>query len=179
MRKGNAWKHRNDRSWRTPRTVEKRELLSKPQFTLDDLYITPFTRRARYDEDGRKHYVAVERNMSPTGIHVMDDYLRCLAAGRSNVGDFVARHGLTTGELAALIFILTGMKAMRFRLLYQARLADDLLRYTSLSPAEVARRSGIGSAINLYQSLRRDCNMSATERRQALRQEGDEGRFLL
>lgn len=79
MRKGNAWKHRNDRSWRTPRTVEKRELL----------------------------------------------------------------------------------------------------RYTSLSPAEVARRSGIGSAINLYQSLRRDCNMSATERRQALRQEGDEGRFVL
>lgn len=114
MRKGNAWKHRNDRSWRTTRTVEKRELLSKPQFTL-----------------------------------------------------------------AALVFILTGMKAMRFRQLYQARLADDLLRYTSLSPAEVARRSGIGSAINLYQSLRRDCNMSATERRQALRQEGDEGRFLL
>jgi hypothetical protein len=75
MRKGNAWKHRNDRSWRTPRTVEKR----------------------------------------------------------------------------------------------------DLLRYTSLSPAEVARRS----AINLYQSLRRDCNMSATERWQALRQEGDEGRFVL
>ena len=56
---------------------------------------------------------------------------------------------------------------------------DDLLRYTDLPLAEIARRSGLGSQINLYQALRRDCNMSATERRHFLRQEGDEGRFEL
>ena len=74
---------------------------------------------------------------------------------------------------------LTGLKGALFRQRYQARLADDLLRYTDLPLAEIARRSGLGSQINLYQALRRDCNMSATERRHFLRQEGDEGRFEL
>jgi len=179
MRKGNAWKHRNDRPYfRTKRIVEKRELKSTPQYTLDDLYISPFTRRVRYDEDGRKYYVNIERNTSPTGIHVMDDFLRYMADGGSDVGTFVNRHGIHTDELAALLFILTGMKGALFRQQYQARLADDLLRYTDLSLAEVARRSGIGSQINLYQVLRRDCNMSGTERRRFLRQEGDLGRFV-
>ena len=77
------------------------------------------------------------------------------------------------------MFILTGLKGALFRQRYQARLADDLLRYTDLPLAEIARRSGLGSQINLYQALRRDCNMSATERRHFLRQEGDEGRFEL
>ena len=180
MAKGNAWKHRNDPPrGRTRRTPAKRELLSKPQYTLDDLYIPPFTRRRRYDEDGRWHYVAVERNTSPTGIQVMDEYLRLLTAGESDVGAFAARHGLTTGELAAIVFILTGVKGARFRQLYQARLADDLLRYTSLPLPEIARRSGLGTPINLYQTLRREWNMSATERRQALRSDGDEDRFAL
>jgi AraC-like DNA-binding protein len=89
------------------------------------------------------------------------------------------RHGIRTEELAALVFILTGLKGALFRQRYQARLADDLLRYTDLPLAEIARRSGLGSQINLYQALRRDCNMSATERRHFLRQEGDEGRFEL
>lgn len=180
MATGNAWKHRNDpRRGRVRRLTEKRELKSKPQFTLDDLYITPFTRRRRYDEDGRISYVAVERNTSPSGILVMDDYLRCLTAGSADIAAFVGRHGIRSEELAALVFILTGMKGARFRQLYQARLADDLLRYTNMTLAEVARRSGIGSQINLYQALRRDCNMSATERRQFLRRQGDAGRYKL
>ena len=180
MAKGNAWKHRNDPpKGYTKRVTEKRELRSTPQCTLDDLYITPFTRRRRYDEEGRRYYVDVERNTSPTGIHVMDDYLRYLAAGQSDIGAFADRHGIRTEELAALVFILTGLKGALFRQRYQARLADDLLRYTDLPLAEIARRSGLGSQINLYQALRRDCNMSATERRHFLRQEGDEGRFEL
>lgn len=180
MAKGNAWKHRNDPPrGSTRRTTAKRELLSKPQYTLDDLYIPPFTRRRRYDEDGRWQYVSVERNTSPTGIQVMDEYLRLLTAGESDVGVFAARHGLTTGEVAALVFILTGVKGARFRQLYQARLADDLLRYTSLPLPEIARRSGLGTPINLYQTLRREWNMSATERRQTLRSDGDEDRFAL
>jgi AraC-like DNA-binding protein len=180
MAKGNAWKHRNDPPMgHKKRVTEKRELRSTPQYTLDDLYISPFTQRRRYDEEGRKHYVDVERNTSPTGIHVMDDYLCYLSAGQSDVRAFADRYGIRTGELAALVFILTGQKGTLFRQQYQARLADDLLRYTDLPLAEIASRSGIGSQINLYQALRRDCNMSATERRQFLREEGDEGRFIL
>ena len=116
MARGYAWKHRNDppRGY-TKRVTEKRELASTPQYTLDDLYITPFKRRQKYDEDGHKYYVNIERNTSPTGIHVMDDYLRYLAAGQSDIGAFVKRHGIRTEELAALVFILTGQKNMIFR----------------------------------------------------------------
>ena len=57
MAKGYAWKHRNDRPWvTTRRVIEKRELKSKPQFTFDELYITLFTKRRRYDEDGHGRF---------------------------------------------------------------------------------------------------------------------------
>ena len=58
MARGYAWKHRNDPPRGTTRRVtEKRELKSKPQFTFDELYITPFTKKRRYDEDGHGYYV--------------------------------------------------------------------------------------------------------------------------
>ena len=57
------------------------------------------------------------------------------------------------------------------------RLADDLLRFTDLPFDEVARRSGLGSPNNLYLTLRREYDMSASERRQFLQQEGDSERF--
>ena len=102
-----------------------------------------------------------------------------LASGGMDVAGFAAARGLTVGELGTMVFILTGMSGLRLRQLFQFRLADDLLRYTSLPLAEVARLSGNGSAINLYQTLRRECNMSASERRAALRNDGDLGRFAL
>lgn len=182
MAKGNSWKTRNrtaaDFGYKG-RTIAKRELKSEPQFKFDDLYITPFTQRKRYDEDGRWQYVEVERNARPTGLYVLDDYLRYLSAGHSDMQAFADRHGLKTDEVGALVFILTGTKGVRFRQLYQMRLADDLLRYTDLTPAEVAQRSGLGSPNNLYLALRREYNMSATERRAFLRKEGDAGRYRL
>jgi len=182
MAKGNSWKTRNrTRAYYgyEGRNILKRELKSAPQFTLDDLYITPFTRKKRYDEDGYWQYVPVERRLKPTGIHVMDDFLNYLAEGHSDMQAFADRHGLKTEEIAALVFILTGMKSTRFRQLYQVRLVDDLLRFTDLSCNEVARRSGLGSPNNLYLTLRREYNMSATERREHLQREGDLGRFAL
>lgn len=182
MAKGNSWKTRN---WTAvdyghePRKIVKRELKSAPQFALEHLYITPFTQKKRYDEDGRWRYVVVERNLKPTGIWVMDDYLKYLSEGRSDMGAFAERHGLRTEEVAALVFILTGVKGVRFRQLYQMRLADDLLRFTDLPFDEVARRSGLGSPNNLYLALRREYNMSASERRAALRLDGDLGRFRI
>ena len=180
MAKGNSWKTRN----RTAadfglegRKIVKRELKGEPQFTLEELYITPFTLRKRYDEDGRWQYVPVERNTAPTGINVMDDYLGYLSEGRSDMQAFADRHGLRTEEVGALVFILTGMKGVRFRQLYQMRLADDLLRFTDLAFDEVARRSGLGSPNNMYLALRREYDMSASERRAFLQQEGDAGRF--
>ena len=180
MAKGNSWKTRNKTNadfGLEGRKIVKRELKGEAQFTLDDLYITPFTLRKRYDEDGRWQYVSVEKNTAPTGINVMDDYLMYLSAGRSDMQAFADRYGLRTEEVAALVFILTGIKGVRFRQLYQMRLADDLLRYTDLPFDEVARHSGLGSPNNMYLALRREYDMSASERRAFLQKDGDAGRF--
>ena len=59
MAKGNSWKTRNRTNadfGREGRKILKRELKSVPQFTLEELYITPFTLRKRFDEDGRWEY---------------------------------------------------------------------------------------------------------------------------
>ena len=182
MAKGNSWQTRNSRplySTDGPRKIMKRELIGKPQFTVDQLYIPPFRQRKRYDEDGRWQYVPVEQPAAPTGINVMDDYLHYLAAGQSDMQAFADRHGLKTEEVGAMVFILTGIKSQRFRQLYQMRLADDLLRYTDLPFDAVARRSGLGSPNNMYLALRREYDMSATERRQFLRRESDARGFRL
>lgn len=159
--------------------TEKRELRSTPQYTLDDLYITPFTRRRRYDEEGRRYYVDVERNTSPTGIHVMDDYLRYLAAGQSDIGAFADRHGIRTEELAALVFILTGLKGALFRQRYQARLADDLLRYTDLPLQEIMNRCGYTSMPTFSRTYRRWWHTSPQRARIAARNRGDIGKYAL
>ena len=182
MAKGNSWKTRNRTNayWgKEPRNIMKRELRTEPQFTMDQLYIPPFTQRRRYDEEGRCSYVAVERPAEPTGLHIMDHYLRYLAAGHSDIKSFATRYGLKAEELAAMVFILTGIKGVRFRQLYQMRLCDDLLRYTDLPLDVIARRSGLGSPNNMYLALRREYNMSATKRRSLVRTEGDAGRFRL
>ncbi|MBQ6482279.1 MAG: helix-turn-helix transcriptional regulator [Anaerolineaceae bacterium] len=182
MAKGNSWKTRN---WtaadfgHAPRKIMKRELKSEPQFKFDELYITPFMQKKRYDEDGQWQYVAVERNMKPTGLRIMDDYLGYLTAGHSDMQVFADRHGLKLDEVSAMVFILTGIKGVRFRQLYQMRIVDDLLQYTDMAFDEVARRSGLGSPNNMYLALRREYNMSATERRHFLRKEDDVGRFRL
>ena len=180
MSVGNSWKTRNQRSYLTqPRPVKERVVKHTPQFTFEQLYISPFTQRKRYDEDGRWQYVPMERKTSPTGILVMDQYVRFLAAGNMDLQPFLESTGLELGEINALVFILTGIKNVRFRQLYQRQLADDLLRYTDMPIDEVARRAGLGSPNNFYLTLRREWNMSATERRSRIRQEGDLGRFKI
>ena len=156
-----------------------REFRGKPQWTLDEVYISPFTARRRYDEEGVMHYDALERNTAPTGVEVMDHYLRRLSEGKDVVKDFCQIYGLRTEDLDALIFILTGMSGPDFRMAYQLRLADDLLRFTDLPLSEVARRSGLGSHTNFCVVLHRERKQTPTERRTALRQKGDAGRYRL
>jgi len=72
-------------------------------------------------------------------VEVMDHYLRRLSEGKDVVKDFCRIYGLRTEDMDSLVFILTGMKGQDFRMAYQLRLADDLLRYTDLPLAEVAR----------------------------------------
>ena len=154
-----------------------RKFRGKPQWTLDEVYISPFTARRRYDEEGVRHYDALERRMHPTGVEVMDHYLRRLSEGEDEVKSFCKIYGLRTEDMDSLILILTGMPGPDFRMAYQLRLADDLLRYTDLQLSEVARRSGFGSHTNLCVVIRRERKQTPTERREALRQKEDAGRY--
>lgn len=179
---GTAWRRRQ---WRKPgefgprRKKLPRELKVEPQFGLDDVFITPFRWRRRYSEDGEVTYVAVERRTEPTGIRVFDEYVRYLSRGGSDLKGFADGLGLRREDIDALVFVLTGRRGVDFRQAYQVRTADELLRYTALPLAEVARLSGLGSANNLYLTYKREFNVAPGERRLALRKQGDVGRYKL
>lgn len=168
-----------DHKYRHGRELKPREFKGTPQFTFDELYITPFTHRRHYSEDGLVTYVPLERNLQPTGIRVMDDFLRSLSAGRTDITTFCERYGARTSDIDSLIFLLTGMRGIDFRQAYQLRMADELLRYTSLGVVDIARRCGFGSRTNLYFAYQRDLRTTPSDRREQLRQQGDEGRYKI
>lgn len=174
-------------SWRsqTPRPAFKGEA----QYTLDDLFITPFTHELTSDELGRTGYTPIvgqttdgtmrQRNLCPTGIHVLDAYLQALSRGQSDVAEFCDRYNAKTADLDGLIFLLTGMPNQDFRNRWIVRMADLLLRYTDMTVDEIARRSGAGTRTNLYFIYERDLNTSPTDRRNALRKPGDLGKYKI
>ena len=182
MAKGDAWKYRQIRPHGmsgVPRNYAPRTLKTEPQFGLDDVYITPLRQKRRYSEDGYVSYVEVERQTQPTGIRIFDDYLQYLSKGESDMQAFADRHGLKREDIDSLVFVLTGMRGVDFRMAFQVRMADELLRYTDLRLDEVSRHAGFGSANNLYLTYKREFNIAPGERRQQLRQEGDVGKYKL
>ena len=145
--------------------------------TLEELYISPFTKIRRYDDNGQPFFTPLERNLHPTGLYATDLLLQSLTNGTSNLAS-IARHlGCSGRDLSGLVRCLTGQPSDDFRNQYRQRLVDDLLRFTSLSLSEVALRSGIGSERNLYSFCRRHHGCTPNDRRQQIRQVGDEGRF--
>ena len=180
--KGDSWQHR----WYRPhglfgirRNFVKRELKIEPQYRFEDLYIMPCRERRIYSEDGKVSYVPIEQQRKLTGIHIFDVYVEYLAQCNSDINAFVDRYGLKVTDIDSLVFVLTGMRGVDFRQKYQVQIADDLLRYTDLTIAEVAKRSGIGSANNLYLTFKREFNLAPGYRRLRIRQEGDLGRYKL
>ena len=184
---GDSWKHRHV-SFPTFKTKAQkpRVLKMKAPFTFDELYCSPLReeRRCEFKDDGTgkpqvlENYVA--RNLPEvrlTGIQAMDEFVRFLADGRSDIQAFCEERGLRISDIDSLVFVLTGMRGIDFRQRYQINMMNELLRYTSLSPAEVARRSGLGSAHNLYQTTKREFGEAPIEHRKNLREPGDEGRY--
>lgn len=156
-----------------------RKYRGTPQWSLDKLYIMPFTAKRRYEEDGEVYYDPLERNMHPSGINVLDHYVRRLSQGKDNLTEFCDIYGLRDEDWYVFVFILTGMDGKDFRLAYQLKLADDLLRYTDMQFKEVGMRSGLGSHTNLCVVIRKQYGMTPTQRRKFLRQKNDLGRFVL
>lgn len=157
----------------------KKQLLCEPQFALDGLYRMPFREVREFDpETGEAQYIRIEREPERSGVWMMDELLAWLDAGApGTVQQFCEKRGLGYADLSGLVFCLTGMSGEDFRLTYQMRMADDLMRYTSMRLDEVARRSGIGSPLNLNQSYQREYAMPPGERRRQLRKKGDVGRY--
>ena len=151
------------------------------QFGLEELYRMPFAERREFDtQSGAARYFPIEREPQRSGVRMLDELLAWLDAGSpGTVAQFCEKRGLSYNDLGGLVFCLTGMSGEDFRLTYQMRMADDLMRYTRMTLAEVARRSGIGSPLNLNQSYRREYDMPPGERRRLLRKKGDVGRYRL
>lgn len=180
--KRNTWKYRQIRPHGlsgVQRNYMPRTLKTEPQFGLDDVYITPLRQKRRYSEDLYVSPVEVERQTQPTGIRIFDDYLMYLSKGGSDMQAFADRHGLKREDIDSLVFVLTGMRGVDFRMASQVRIADELLRYTGLRLDEVSHNAGFGSANNLYLIYKREFSIAPSERLQQLRQERDMGRYKL
>ena len=147
--------------------------------TLEELYISPFTRARRFDDNGQPYYVAITRDLNPTGIYAADVLLRSFSEGRLSLADVAGRLGCDGRDLSGLLRCLTGMPSEKFRIAYRKRIVSELLRYTSLPISEVATRSGVGSARNLSLFCNNHFRSTPVELRRRLRQQGDEGRFAV
>lgn len=168
-------RNKDGRRHHAPRMPFKGE----PQYTLEKLFITPFTHAFTSDDMGRTGYTPIERNLTPTGIHILDSYLQALHRGHSDIADFCDRYNARTSDLDGLIFLLTGMANQDFRNHWILQTADLLLRYTDMTVEEIARLSGAGTRTNLYFIYERDLNTSPTARRYQLRKVGDLGKFKI
>lgn len=157
----------------------KRNLKYDPQFSFDQIYFMPFLHERIFDEDGSASYKPIDRNTTPTGIKIFDYYLQYLDRGNTSLIPFYRKYGLTNTDVDSMTYVLTGMKGIDFRLAWQMRMAEDLLRYTDMELKDVAQRSGIGSATNLYYSFHRDHGYPPGTHRLEARESGDLGRFIL
>jgi len=147
--------------------------------TLDDLYISPFTKVRHYDENGQAVYSPLERNLQPTGLYAADLLLQSLTAGENRLKSIADRLGCSDRDLSGFIRCLTGQPSHDFCTAYRLRLIDDLLRFTALPLSDVARRSGLGTARSLHRFVLRHRDCTPSDRRAQIRQVGDEGRFAI
>lgn len=168
------------------KALKNRTLKTEAQFTFDELYRSPLREERCYEVVGggtdkpQTRIKYVKRNLPEvrsTGIRVMDEFVNYLASGGSDISAFCEKRGLRYNDIDSLVFVLTGMRGIDFRRQYQVRMMDELLRYTSLSPAEVARRTGIGSTVNLYKMVKSEYGEAPVQHRHRIRQSDDEDRY--
>ena len=150
-----------------------------PQYSLDDLYFTVFNERRKYDEDGYPYYIPIEKNTRPTGVRVMDNFMNYLNEGYSSISSFCKTEGVNETDFSRMCKVLTGMKALEFKIRWTERTVVDLLRYTNLSPAEVADRSGVGSHNNMCIACKRVTGRSSRDFRNYEREERDVGLYRI
>ena len=149
------------------------------KFTLEELYIQPFTARRVYDEEGRINWVPVERKKNPTGYPHLDFIVNAMAEGLFDMKMIASFMDCTMDSFNGYLKTLTGMTAKTLRKEYMFRLADDLLRYTSMTADEVAQRIGLSSSSSLSQQFKKYRHVTVEMQRKLLREERDEGRYRI
>ena len=152
------------------------ELKRKPQFTFEQLYRSVFKEERCY-VDGQATYVKLPDRSRSSGIEILDLYIDHLDKGDLSVMAFCKELGVLPLELNGFIFLLTGMTNEEFRTRWMLTRADELLRYSNLPITKIGARAGIGSHTNLYHFYQRECGCSPSDRRYALRQPSDVGRY--
>ena len=148
-----------------------------PQFKLEDLYITPFTGKRYFDpQTGKAYYKPVERNMTPTGVHMLDRFLQCVCTSKSyTLRSLQEQIGVSKQIFSGLCFPLTGLKFEELHEAIRLRVADDLLRYSTLEKKDIALRCGFSSNPAMYKMFQRVYKCGPSGRQRHLRQPGDEG----
>ena len=149
------------------------------RITVDELYISPFSSRRVYSEDGAISWVPVERNLNPTGQRHLDFIARSMSQGHADLSWIAQQLHCSVADLCAMIRVLTGIGGRDFRHEYGFRVVDDLLRYTSMTVGEIAQHTGFHSASSLCQQYIKYRHTTPDARRKAIRQERDEGRYRL
>lgn len=151
----------------------------KPQFDFDRLYITPFTRRRGFDEEKMQViWLPLDVDPRPTGIDILDTVRDELRQYR-NPSRLCRRWGISTADLGHLLRLLTGMDTRQLYMAWRARQTDELLRYTDISLADLARRLRFQSTMALNVFVNNYSGQSPTARRRTLRQSGDLNRYGL
>ena len=150
-----------------------------PQFSIDDLYISPFTKQRAYNPvTGKPFYQPLERNLKLTGVQVLDEMLLKISNGSLvSRKDFAAKYSVTEDDLNGFCKLLTGMGTGDLICELRKRLIDDLLRYTQLPMSSVALRSGFRSNAALTTFVRLHHHCSPSKRRTQLRQRYDAGKY--
>ena len=148
-----------------------------PQFKLEDLYITPFTGKRYFDpQTGKAYYKPVERNMTPTGVHMLDTFLQCVCTSKCyTLRSLQEQIGVSKQIFSGLCFPLTGLKFEELHEAIRLRVADDLLRYSTLEKNDIALRCGFSSNPAMYKMFQRVYKCGPGQRQKHLRQPGDEG----
>ena len=152
-----------------------------PQFSLDELYISPVSAERYFDSvTGQALYRPVERNMSPTGIHLMDRFLQIVCLSEHyTVNTLRNKLGVEMREFSVFCLLLTGMEYESLHEAIRLRLADDLLRFTDMEMRDVARRCGYSDYSGLFKLFERKYKRSVGDRQRQLRKRGDVGRWRI
>lgn len=151
----------------------------KPQFTVKDLFVTPFTKQRLFHEDGTVEFVDIPDTQIHTGLDVFDEVITMLRSGKCSVDRILKELGVDRKDINGLMRLATGLNLAEFVAEWQLLTADELLRYTNMSMAEVAKFCGMGSGVNLSRRISQAYKYPPVSRRWELRKKNDLGRFRL